>query len=355
MHYQGWRMKLFFSPRFRQFGKWYKIKLRHKALILVYHRVKETETDPQLLAVTSPHFEQHLDILRSDYQPISLEDLCKALKQRRIPARAVAVTFDDGYSDNLYEAKPLLERYRIPATVFVTCGFIGGTREFWWDELEEIFLRPGDLPRALNLEVNGKAYRWDLGEAAAYTEKEFRLASAWNVSETTGSNPRQTLYRALSAIIRSLPAPAERDLVLTNLRSWAGKDAQSAKGRVLSPDELLTLAEGGLVEVGSHTMTHPILASVSREIQQSEIENSKTTLEEILGRPVRSFAYPFGSKSDYTALSASIVRNCGFTCACSNYRDLVWRYSDSFQLPRFIVRDWEGERFARQLSEWFDG
>lgn len=354
MHFQGCRMKRFFSRRLRQFAKWYKTKLRHKAIILAYHRVKETETDPQLLAVTPLRFEQHLDILRSDYQPISLEDLCKALKKRQIPARAVAVTFDDGYSDNLYMAKPLLERYGIPATVFVTSGFIGRTRAFWWDELEGIFLRPGRLPQDLELTLGRSSFQWDLREVAVYSEAKFMELRNWSVLEQSDPTPRHGAYRTLCRAIRTL-SETEQEKLLAHLRGWAGRKCDAKENRVLTPEEVLALTNNGLVDAGSHTMSHSVLSALSPTSQSSEIRDSKAALEEVLGRPVTAFAYPFGSRDDYTEQTAHIVHQCGFSCACSNYRDVVWRYSDSFQLPRFIVRDWEGERFARQLSEWFDG
>jgi peptidoglycan/xylan/chitin deacetylase (PgdA/CDA1 family) len=81
----------------------------------------------------------------------------------------VVITFDDGYADNLHNAKPLLERYDIPATVFVTTGHIGHEREFWGDELDRLLLQPSTLPELLGLSINGSPYQWELGEVAHYT------------------------------------------------------------------------------------------------------------------------------------------------------------------------------------------
>ena len=89
--------------------------------------------------------------------------------------------------------------------------------------------------------------------------------------------------------------------------------------------------------------------------QQAEIEGSKGRLEEILGRPVTNFAYPYGLCSDYSAETVTVVEQAGFDCASSSEEDNVWRGSDRFQLPRRIVFDWDGDEFARKLAQWLGG
>jgi peptidoglycan/xylan/chitin deacetylase (PgdA/CDA1 family) len=121
----------------------------------------------------------------------------------------------------------------------------------------------------------------------------------------------------------------------------------------LTVDELRTIAADGLVEVGSHTVTHPVLALLKREEQQREIAGGKEALEELLDLPVVSFSYPYGGPADYTGESVELVRRAGFARACANVPGLVGVESDRFQLPRLIVRDWDGDRFARRLEAWF--
>ena len=123
-------------------------------LTLLYHRVADVPTDPHLLCVTPENFSQHMEVLRKNSNPISLSELTKGLSHGRLPRRSVLVTFDDGYADNLHNAKPVLERYRIPAVVFVISGSVGMNRGFWWDELEKLLLRPGTLPEEFTIRLD---------------------------------------------------------------------------------------------------------------------------------------------------------------------------------------------------------
>src|SRR5262245_22040769 len=106
-----------------------------RALILMYHRVAEPPMDPWYLSVSPRHFAEQLDVLRQHARLLRVDQLSRALRDGDVPDRSVVVTFDDGYADNLRTAKSLLELYNVPATVFLTTGYIGQDREFWWDEL----------------------------------------------------------------------------------------------------------------------------------------------------------------------------------------------------------------------------
>lgn len=333
-------------------GQWLKSRLLPGALILLYHRVAELPSDPQLLCVTPRHFAEHLEILKKRQRPVSLAEMDQALGegvQARFP---VVITFDDGYVDNLYQAKPILERYDSPATVFVTAGQVDSKKEFWWDELERLLLRSGTLPESLRLTVDGNAMSWQLDGAVPYDEQRYR---DWNVELQGNPTSRHTLYRSLSQLLRPL-AESERQRVIDELQAWAGVEREGRlTHRVLCPEEILRLAEGGLVNVGDHSLTHGTLSSLSVPAQRAEVEESKRRLEKILGRPVKSFAYPFGSRSDYTLESLALVREAGFDSACANFPGVVWRSSDHFQLPRLLVRDWDGEVFERRLRRWLGG
>jgi peptidoglycan/xylan/chitin deacetylase (PgdA/CDA1 family) len=332
------------------------VRFSPRAIILLYHRIRPgSSCDPYALGVTPEHFAEHLQLLRKHGRPMGLQQLVEALRYGNLPRRAVVVTFDDGYADNLNLARPLLERHDVPATVFVTAGYLGQGCEFWWDELDRLLLQPGTLPELLRLEINGIRHQWELGSVTSYDDSASRTHCNWHYAMTTDPTPRHQIFRVLYRELLVMPHQQRRS-TLESLRTWAGAEATArASHRILSQEEVVRLAEGGLVEIGAHTMTHPVLGSLSRAGQAEEIRGSKDQLEDILGHTVTSFAYPYGTRArnDYTPETVELVRDAGFACGCSNLATPVHQGSDTYQLSRATVKDWDGERLAERLQAWF--
>lgn len=326
-----------------------------KVLILLYHRVRTAPCfDPYVLGVTPEHFGEHLEVLLKHGRPMHLRQVVEALRHDALPRRAVVVTFDDGYADNLHNAKPILERFDFPATVFVTAGYVGQQNEFWWDELERTVLHAGSLPSLLQLEIDGRTYEWNLGDGGRYSEADFQLNSDWHYGLDVDPSPRHRLFRSLYQILNSLSI-SSRQGAFEKLRAWARMELNArATHRILTPAEVVELAEEGLVEIGAHTVNHPALGSLPPTAQREEIQGSKTRLEEILGMQVASFAYPYGSRarSDYTEQTVALVQAAGFASACSNLAQPVYPDADPFQLSRAGVKDWDGDELASRLATW---
>ena len=319
-----------------------------KAMILMYHRVNEGFTDPWGLCVSSEHFAQQLEMLRRHSQLIRLQELVDAIGAGALSTPSVVVTFDDGYADNLYNAKPILERYDAPATVFVTTGYLGEEREFWWDELDRLLLQPGILPECLQLSVNGRMHEWSLGDAAYYFQDRWCKDRTWRAAEDP-PGARQRLYVALWQLFQLLPEN-DRLNAMTDLCAWVGAANEvRPTHRVLTLEEIVSLERSGLVEIGSHSVTHPLMPQLSANSQREELERSKLTLEKIIGRTIKTFAYPYGS---YAAGIIPIVQEVGFNCACTTIESAVTRETDPFQLPRIEVGDWDGDEFSRRVQTW---
>jgi peptidoglycan/xylan/chitin deacetylase (PgdA/CDA1 family) len=315
----------------------------------MYHRVSGPASDPWALSVTPQHFEEHLQVLRHLTYPVKIRDIVPPLT-RGLKGRVVALTFDDGYSDNFYCAKPLLEKYDVQATVFLATGFLGSTGEFWWDELDRLLLQPGALPSALHLEFAEGPRAWELGESANYEAAEFERHRRWTADEPPPT-ARHEVYRAVWQRMQRMPA-AEQEAVLGQIRAWAKVALECRVGnQPMTWDEMATMGKCELIELGAHTVTHPVLSSLPAERQREEIWESKRRVESVAGCPVRSFAFPYG---DSNADTISILQECGLTNACSTAPAPVQEGVDRLRLPRFHVSDWNGEEFERRVSSWFE-
>lgn len=371
----------------RVFAPW-----QPRAVILAYHRVAALEGDPQLLAVSPQHFGAHLEIIATQFRPMALREMHESMRHGTLPHHAVAVTFDDGYADNLHHARPLLEQFGVPATVFATAGQIGSTREFWWDDLERLLLRSSRACRVLELKIQGQHYSWYLDSGAegklsladdvssdnapggdsdqlpasrAAAPQGDRDGEPWNVTSAHTPTGRHVAYRQLHALLKPMEH-AERLAVLTQLAHALGQPLEGRPThRALTRDELRRLADNGLIEIGAHTVTHPQLCALSPAAQMHEIKQSRTMLQAMLEAPVTSFSYPFGSHTDFDCNARALVKSAGFELACANMPGVITtgrsgragntgRASDVYELPRFLVRDWDGEAFERQLYEMFE-
>ena len=321
-------------------------------LILLYHRVTTLDTDPQLLAVTPEDFAEQMEVLRSVARPMALGEMVAAVRRGEDLRGAVAVTFDDGYADNLLEAKPILQSEGIPATVFVSTGGTDARREFFWDELERICLQPGRLPERLRLTVGDSVYEADLGNAAEYSLEEWGHTRGWNVTVLENPTARHRVYREVCGLIHRA-TNEQRRMALRRIQQWSGLGCEGrVSHRMMSGAQLRELADGDLIEVGGHTINHPLLAVEQIEDQKQEIAGGKAALEAVLGRAVWGFSYPFGGRRDYNPESVAAVREAGFEYACSNFNGWVDAQTDPFQLPRVLVRDWGSDEFQTRLAGW---
>jgi hypothetical protein len=206
----------------------------------------------------------------------------------------------------------------------------------------------------LTLGHDDASYHWKLGGGRVLDAATMASMQSWRTWDGDPT-PRHYLYRSLWELLRPLP-DAQRRQYLSRLSDWAGTVSRSrAEFRALTPSELVSLAASDLMTLGGHTWTHPVLAALPPMAQRDEIRRGKRDLEELTGRRVRSFAYPYGRRTDYSDETVALVREAGFVGACANVPGWVDASTDRFELPRVEVRDWDGEEFARQLSGWLDG
>jgi len=292
--------------------------VRPAVVVLVYHRIAPRGEDPHNIVVTPGHFAEHIAVLRRWGTPMRLRDLPNVLAENRIPRRRYIITFDDGYTDNLFNAKPILETYDTPATVFAASAFAPGGRECWWDMMHDLMRFTRDDQRTI--ECNGKLF-----DVASWNEFQTELFSM---------------------------SPPHAAGVMNELFAQAGirpkADAQS-----MTSDQLCNLVRCGLIDVGAHTVNHRRLAAITEAEQREEIVRSRQQLEAAIGQPVETFAYPFGAEgTDFTETTRQLVREAGYICACAVRPAPVTRGCNPYALPRYWVSDWNGDELDQRLRWW---
>jgi peptidoglycan/xylan/chitin deacetylase (PgdA/CDA1 family) len=311
--------------------RWLRRRVIPGAIILMYHRVFNPVSDPFEMCVSPVLFKQQMEYIRRKFVPMRLLDLAAGMESGKLPQRAVVVTFDDGYIDNIEIAYPILKQFDIPATVFIPSDFIGCDREFWWDELERILYTPQELPNELRLVVRGKEYRLPTRNQA---DRQKALFSMQSILKPLPSNER---YRTLDALI-----------------SWSNTSRQQRpEYRTMTINELLILQEDGLIDFGAHTATHPSLAQLSPELQRTEIIKGRERLEVALGKSINVFAYPYGKGIDISQETADIVKKAGYKLACTTIPGGIEYRDDPFWLRRCGIHNWEFQTFERNLHAFY--
>lgn len=302
------------------------------AVILLYHRVTALTSDPQLLAVTPTNFNDHLSLLKSAYTLLEIEEFYHIRQNKiKMPKRSVVITFDDGYADNYYEALPLLESHNAQALFYVSTSLLDTNLEFWWDDLERIFLSEDKLPPCLDFNFRGVSFNF----------------------QTNNNQSRKDTYYKLHPIVKSCNVE-ERGVLLNQIIDWSGFMAEGrSTHRVLTTQELISLDNSKAAIIGAHTHTHPCLSNCTMEKQREEILISKKQLETCLKKTIDHFSYPFGSKSDFNSDSISVCKGLNFKMVCANFPSQVHSWHDTYALPRMIVRDWPIEEFKKKMNLFF--
>jgi peptidoglycan/xylan/chitin deacetylase (PgdA/CDA1 family) len=292
----------------------------------MYHRVTELSHDPYGVCVHPENFASQLDCIRDYADIVPLSSIGEASTDRR-----VVITFDDGYADNAWTAKPILEAAQAFATIFVVTGKIDSTKEFWWDKLEQLMSPSGPMPSG-PIDVN-------VGE---------RISIRLQLEST---DLRERTLWTLHGALMPLP-PATIDDFLQSL-GFALHASTGERGthRPLSLLELIDLNASSLIEIGAHSASHPMLPALSARDQSDEIAGSRSRLQDLLNAPVSSFAYPFGEYDDVTL---ALVERAGLELACTADPGKVTASTSPLEIPRHEVLNWSRQQFADRLKQWME-
>ncbi len=293
--------------------------------ILNYHRILET-LDPLLEAEPdAATFRWQMQVLADCFNVLPVDQALAALADGSMPPRAVCITFDDGYRSTHDLALPILREFGFPATVFVTTGHIDNG-SMWNDRILE----------ALRSMQTGQL---DLGDVGLGS---YSLGTLDERKQTTLALTEKAKYLA----------PQLRQDLVELLETRAGCPGREL---MLTRDMVRTLSRQG-IEIGAHTVSHPILTSLDDATAMHEIAESKRQLEEITGQPVRYFAYPNGKHGmDFDERHMAMAREAGFEAAFSTAMGAAARTHDRFALPR--ARPWDVTRpfYIFRVLRWLAG
>ena len=331
------------------FGLWGRVSaVRHRIgrlwrgprpTILMYHRIAEPPYDPWGLAVAPGRFSEQLRELSRTRNLLSMDQLAARLRRRALDGNEVAITFDDGYADNLAVAKPLLAKAGAPATVFVTTGLLGSGAQFWWDELAHLCFGVVKAV-ASEVELGGRKYQLEL--SARLTPAH----SNW-FYKTPPKTAREKLYLELWQALQRLDE-TERAVCMQRLRAALGPAPAEAGNLPMQREDLRRLVTGGLITVGGHARTHPALTALPKEQKRDEIERCRRELEQLTGGVISGFAYPFGDRDDE---AKELTRAAGYTWAvCTHAAPVDGGQFDLFDLPRMQVLNWTGAELLGALD-----
>jgi len=243
---------------------------------------------PKLMPIEQ--FEEHVRVCARYLRLVSLDEVL------RPGASGVVITFDDGYANNFELAFPVLQKYQCPATVFLTTGFLDRSTPLWGNWLE--FLVMTAPPCNFVFEWRDTPIALPLAHSAHRAEVIARLSRRLHLF------PIGEIHEFLRALEVHLHVRYDWGITPDLLRP-------------LTWDNVRAMRRSGLVSFGCHTVSHPVLSPCSLEVQTSEILDSKRRIEQELGEPCTTFAYPYGKRTDYTEVTSQIVKSAGFKLAVS--------------------------------------
>jgi peptidoglycan/xylan/chitin deacetylase (PgdA/CDA1 family)/SAM-dependent methyltransferase len=281
-------------------------RAKREPLILLYHQVTARPHDVHGLAVAPEVFRGHLQELTAHWHPMSVGELAAAAASGDAPDGAVALTFDDGYLDNLLHAGPLLREFGVPATFFLTSEPVRRRRWYWWDILEATLLASPDGTGSLTLRMDGELRRFD----------------------TSGPTAARATHDVIHTWMKGKP-PVVRDDILRQLPKTS-LDID-ALGRPMDGDEMIALAGVTGATIGAHTVHHPSLPELGLEQLHREVFECRATLERLLGSVVDTLAYPFG---DVSPTVVEMARAADYRLGVTTDARPVRRSDHPLRLPR---------------------
>lgn len=301
---------------------------RKKVVVILYHGVVEKELNPLVWQIPVQRFEQQIEYISKKYRVLPLTTVVeKLINNEKLPDYSLAITFDDGFKNNYSTAFPILKRFNLPATIFLTTCNISSNRLLWFDRL---YLAVKETKKT-SIDLKEEGLR--VFPVATVDEKNQTLSVLLNYVKELQRNENALL---LSKVLNKLGVDLEKV-----------QDANHFKS--LDWDDIVSMQQSNLISFGAHTEMHNIMTRITKEEVLQEIEISKKKIEEKLKTKCLLFAYPNGQKDDFNNEIKDAVKNNGFLCAFTTISKFNEYCTDPYELGRFPI----GSDFNEQYFKLF--
>jgi peptidoglycan/xylan/chitin deacetylase (PgdA/CDA1 family) len=292
-------------------------------LVLGWHNVEGTPCFPSAPGEGLRGFRDQVEWLARWADVVPLRESLRALAAgHRLAPRAVAITFDDGYRDNLELAVPELERLGLPATFFLVPGLLDRRAEPWWEAVAWA-VTEATAPEATIA-----------GERVVLGDPSERRAVRRRAEEHLKRRDRDAREAALAEMVEAL-RPRPRDDLKELFLDWPGARELAGRG----------------FEIGSHSSHHAILSEEPPQAQMADLAESRAALEQGLGVPVTSVAYPNGGRLDYDGATLAAAQAAGYESGITTRKGLTGRRTPRFEVRRVVVYPERGTRVLRTLAD----
>ena len=317
-----------------------------KTLILCYHRVCDLKADPANITVSKENFLKQIIWLNKNYNIISLDELSDCLvSSHAIKDKSIVITFDDGYL-NYIETMELLNHYGIPATFFI-CLPESKNNFFYWDILSDLLIEEQLInnKKLSFIKMLCEYEGVDIQIESELSHKQFEETKRWNINLDFYPSERCRLYKILS-----LKAEYESGYSKNNFLKILDSYSCFSNNNFFNSNINFDL---GICSIGAHTLNHFCLSKLSLREQEKEILDNKLILEKKMNKTIDYFSYPFGSHEHYNQDSINIVKN-NFKLGLANFEGKVHKESNLYELPRYLIRNWNLMSFQNKIMSYFE-
>lgn len=307
---------------------------KNNVKILAYHKINDDSPNYLGLSVTVSSFEKQIKYLKRNYDLISLDEAVHLIQtKQKFLKDTMVITFDDGFKDNYINAFPIIKKYNIPATIFLAVEPVGFKKNLWFENIIDM------ITKTNKDSIDLKAFGLVKYLIKTIKQKEKVVTTIIKYAKQLDKVKRQKLIKYIS---KELEVNADES------------------NQMLSWEEIIEMKENS-VSFGAHTMSHSILTTIPIKETEYEILESKRVIEEKLKQKVSFFAYPNGSAKDFNQEIIEILKNSGFSCACTliagvNNTDIftLRRRCMSENFSKGVLGSFSKSLFAVEMAGVFD-